>query len=68
MGWEDEAAKIAQGDQSKAGMADLAQNLHAYCDSLIAAGFSRPEALVLTLNYQTTMIAAALQRQGRSES
>ncbi len=60
IGWQDEVARIAQGDQQEAGLAQLALMLRGYYQNLLDAGFSKVEALHLATNYQNTLAVGAL--------
>ena len=62
----DELAAITQSDQYHAASGQIARMLFDYSKQLLAAGFSRVEALHLTGNYQTALVlaqAAGLERE-----
>lgn len=61
--WQEEVEEIVVGSQRTAAHADLGVSIRAHFDSLIAAGFSRPEALHLTGGYQAALIMAANQHR-----
>ena len=63
--WQEKVAQIVIGSERQAAMADLGASLRRHLDGLIAAGFSRAEALQLTGGYQTALVLAASQRRGR---
>lgn len=56
-GWREEVARIAMTDQAEAGMAQFAVMLRSYHQDLLAAGFTRAEALHLTSQYQTAIVS-----------
>ena len=65
MGWEDEVNEIAGADQQQAGHTQFALMLRKHYMDLIAAGFTKVEALHLTANYQTACTLAAAAKEQR---
>ena len=62
----EELAAITQSDQQKAARGQVAQMLYDHHKQLLAAGFTRVEALHLAANYQTALVvgqSAALERK-----
>lgn len=49
--------RIQVGDQGAAAMAGTARLMRGYYEASLASGFSRPEALYLTTEYQKAIIA-----------
>ena len=48
---------MANTDELKAGLRDLAEMLGGYRDNLLANGFDRPEAQELVNSFQVTLVA-----------
>ena len=62
----EELAKITNSDQNAAATNQLGQMLYDHHKQLLAAGFTRVEALHLAANYQTALVvgqSAALERK-----
>lgn len=53
---DDEVARIGVNDQQVAAQAGIAGIVRGHYDALLASGFSRPEALMLTVEYQKALI------------
>lgn len=58
------AGWLAQVDQMKAGLRDMADMLGGYRDSLMEHGFERGEALELVNSFQVTLIATTRTDHG----
>ena len=62
----DELARITGADKQQAATAQIGLMLFSHYKALLDAGFSKVEALHLTANYQTALVAAqsaALERE-----
>ena len=55
---DDSIAAIASADQTNAAVREVALGLMRYMTALLAAGFSREEALVLVKSYQETLFGS----------
>lgn len=66
MGWEDEAARVAQTDQDQAGQLHIARTVRLHYLALLQEGFTKREALELAKTYLYGIIAAGVQmKKGR---
>jgi len=51
---------VAQLDQARAGLGDMAGLLHSYYAALVSAGFNPDQAMTLTANYQGLVFAMGM--------
>lgn len=61
--WQEEVEQIVVGSQRSAAHVELGANIRAHYTGLLAAGFSRAEALHLTGGYQMALVRAANQHR-----
>ena len=60
--FDDVLRSIAEGDQAQASLTAFAQMMFNYRADLLAAGFSKVEALHLVGHYQNTLVSGMMNR------